>query len=263
MHVSTFDRFRAGDSPIHRLDPRVKVTLTVAFILSTVLLPDGAWTAFALSEGLILLATALSGLGLAYTLKRSLIALPFTLAAVTTAFTLPGEALFSLPLGSHALTITDAGLIHFLSILTRSWVAVQAAILLTAVTSFPDLMHALRHLRLPGVLVTIVSFMYRYLFVLADEVMRMMRAREARSAQPVPGGRAPSVVWRARVAGHMAGQLFLRSYARSERVYNAMLARGYRGELLTLNPHHLRRHDGVAAALTLAALLLIQGIARL
>ena len=109
IHASTFDRFRAGDSPLHRLDPRVKVLLAVAFILSTMLLPDGAWPAFALSEALLLFAAALSGLGAAYTLKRSLIALPFALAAVTTAFTLPGKALLSLPLGSHTLTVTDAG----------------------------------------------------------------------------------------------------------------------------------------------------------
>ncbi len=263
MHASTFDRYRPRASAIHRLDPRAKVLIALAAILSTVLLPDGAWLAFALTAVALIATAAFSRLGWAYTLTRSLIALPFALAAVTSVFTLPGVPRFSLHLGSLTLTATDAGLRHFASILIRSWLAVQVAILLTAVTSFPDLMHALRHLRLPGVLVTIVSFMYRYLFVLADEVVRMLRAREARSAARVPGGRSPSVRWRARVAGHMAGQLFLRSYARSERVYQAMLARGYRGELLTLNPHRLTLRDGLAGGIALSVLLLIQAIARL
>ena len=56
------------------------------------------------------------------------------------------------------------------------------AILLVAATQFHDLMHALRHLRLPYLLVAVISFTYRYLFVLVDEAMRLLRAREARSA---------------------------------------------------------------------------------
>lgn len=42
MHADAFDRYYHAESPLHRLDPRVKVVLTVAFILSNALLPDGA-----------------------------------------------------------------------------------------------------------------------------------------------------------------------------------------------------------------------------
>jgi cobalt/nickel transport system permease protein len=48
------------------------------------------------------------------------------------------------------------------SILIRSWLSVQMAILLVAVTRFPDLIHALEHLRVPAVLTTIIAFLYRY-----------------------------------------------------------------------------------------------------
>jgi cobalt/nickel transport system permease protein len=61
----------------------------------------------------------------------------------------------------------------------------------------------------------------------------------------------------------MAGQLFLRSYERSDRVYNAMLARGYRGHIQTINPHELRRRDYLTAALALTAILLFQLVGRL
>ena len=70
-------------------------------------------------------------------------------------------------------------------------------------------------------------------------------------------------MWRAGVAGHMAGQLFLRSYERSDRVYNAMLARGYAGHLETINPHELRRVDYLTTALVLMAILLFQVVGRL
>lgn len=262
MQVSTFDRYHAGQSVVHRLDPRVKVVVTVLAIVSNVMLPDGAWLAFALTWGLILAASLLAGLGPVYTLRRSFVALPFAMAAITAIFTVPGRPLAGWAVGPWHPVVTDAGLIRFGSIVVRSWLSVQVAILLTATTAFPDLMHALRHLRVPPVLVSIVSFMYRYLFVLSDEAGRLLRAREARSARLGSGG-GGSIRWRARVTGNMAGQLFLRSYERSERVYNAMLARGYGGHLLTLNPHVMRLTDWAYGGGVLACLVLLQLVARL
>ena len=89
-----------------------------------------------------------------------------------------------------------------------------------------------------------------------------MRARESRSAA-APGKRSGgSVAWRAGIAGHMAGQLFLRSYERSDRVYNAMLARGYAGHMETIHPHELRRRDYITVALVLLAILFFQLVGR-
>jgi cobalt/nickel transport system permease protein len=263
VHVHTFDRYQQGYSLVHRLDPRVKVGLTFLFIFSNLLLPDGAWVGFGLSWGLVLLATAFSSLSLGYTLKRSLIALPFALAAASVLFSLPGQAVAQIHLGPLHLVITDAGLLRFISILVRSWLSIQMAVLLVATTQFPDLLHALRHLQVPGVLISIISFMYRYLFVLSDEALRLLRARQARSAAAVGGSKAGgSLSWRARVAGSMVGQLFLRSYERSDRIYNAMLARGYSGSLLTLNPHLMKDRDWLVLSLVLLILSLIQWVAR-
>lgn len=262
LHVNTFDRYQARHSLIHQLDPRVKVVVTVLLILSNVLLPDGAWLAFGLAWGVILLINALARLPLLYAFKRSFIALPFALAAVTIMFTLPGQPLATFQFGPWALTVSDAGLIRFVSIVIRSWLSVQVAILLVATTQFPDLMHALRHLRLPQILVAVVSFTYRYLFVLSDEVTRMLRARDARSARH-PGHRSGgSLLWRARIAGHMIGQLFLRSYERSERIYSAMVARGYRGHFYTLNPHAMKPGDWLLGAAAALAIVLLQFVGR-
>jgi len=263
MHFDAFDRFHDTESFIHRLDPRVKVAVTVAFILSNALLPDGAWSAFGFAWFFLLLANWLSSMGIAFTFKRSFVALPFALVAITVLFSIPGNSLTSFHFVFWDLTITDAGLLRFESILVRSWLSVQMAILLVGSTRFPDIVHALEHLHVPSILTTIIAFLYRYLFVLADEVSRLLRAREARSAA-VAGFRAGgSVAWRARVAGNMAGQLFLRSYERSDRVYNAMLARGYDGHLRTVNPHELHRVDYLVTALTLFVLLLLQWMGRL
>ena len=161
---------------------------------------------------------------------RSLVALPFILIALPTVFTKPGSPLYELPLGLVTLTATAEGVEFFASVLIKSWTSVTAAVLLTSTTPPLRLLAALRALRLPAILVAVVMLMYRYLFVLVDEAQRMLRARTARSAAigPRSGG---SIVWRAKSAGGMAGSLFIRTLDRSERIYMAMLARGYDGSI--------------------------------
>ncbi|MBL6982504.1 MAG: cobalt ECF transporter T component CbiQ [Anaerolineales bacterium] len=258
MHINAFDRFHFHDSFIHRLDPRIKVVVTVAFILSNAILPDGSWLAFATAWLGLLVVNDLSNLGLGYSFKRSYIILPFILVAITAIFSPLGNPLAEWDLGFVTLIPTDFGLVRFFSVLTRSWLSVQMAILLVATTQFPDLIHAFEHLRLPRVLTTIIAFLYRYLFVLTNEALRLLRAREARSAGLPGQKRGGKLIWRTKVTGSMAGQLFLRSYERSDRIYNAMLARGYTGHLRTLNPHKMTRADWLVLILSLFVILFIQ-----
>jgi cobalt/nickel transport system permease protein len=263
MHDNVFDRYLSRSSRVHRLDPRVKILGVILFILSNLLLPDGAWLAFGLAWGVLLLANLLGSLGATYTLRRSLLALPFSLAAITAIFSIPGQVLHTFQLGSLSLAVTDAGLLRFASILLRAWLSIQAAVWLVATTRFPDLLHALEHLKLPKMLVTIIAFLYRYLFVLTDEVMRLLRARQSRSAT-LPNQRGGGrLAWRAQVAGGMVGQLFLRSYERSDRIYAAMLARGYTGQIRTLTMHDMRRQDWSFMLLLCLALALLQVLSRL
>lgn len=261
MGTDLLDRYQPRTSPVHALDPRAKVVMAVLFILSNVLLPDGAWTAFLASWGLVLGISLLAGLGPLFVLKRSIVALPFLLAAFSAIFAVPGRPVAALEIGTWQLVASDAGILRFASIVVRSWLSVQMAILLTATTQFPDLLHALRHLHVPRVLVAVVAFMYRYLFILSDESTRLLRARDARS--PYTQGKARPLAWRARVAGNMAGQLFLRSFERSDRVFSAMLARGYTGQLLTLNPHTMQTRDWLALSSLSFFSISIQVLSRL
>ncbi|MBM3143676.1 MAG: cobalt ECF transporter T component CbiQ [Chloroflexi bacterium] len=258
MHINVFDHYHFQDSLIHRLDARVKAAVTVAFILSNAILPDGNWLAFAVAWLVLLLGNDLSRLGLGYTFKRSYIVLPFVLVAISVIFSPLGKPLAQWHLGFITLIPTNFGVARFFSILVRSWLSVQMAILLVATTQFPDLIHAFEHLRLPRILTTIIAFLYRYLFVLTDEALRLLRAREARSASLQGRKRGGRLTWRAKVTGSMVGQLFLRSYERSDRIYYAMLGRGYTGHLRTLNPHAMTRLDWLALILSLAVLSFIQ-----
>jgi len=192
---------------------------------------------------MILGYAAVSRLGVFYAVRRSIVAIPFLLAAAPLPFIIPGPVLISF--SALNLTITEPGTIRFVSILIRTFIAVQAGILLTATTPFPGLIWAMCSLRLPRPLVAVIAFMYRYIFVLADEVLRLMRARAARSPE-IPGKGKPSLIWRGRVTGSMVGSLFLRSLDRSERVYGAMASRGYDGEMRTFSTFHMRGSDWVS-----------------
>ena len=258
MHFHAFDQFHFRESRIHNLDPRIKVIVTVAFILSNAILPDGSWPAFALAWLLVLMGNDLARVGLGFTFKRSFVVIPFTLVAVSAIFSPLGEPLAVWNLGFITLTPTDFGLIRFVSIIVRSWLSVQMAILLVATTQFPDLIHAFEHLRIPRILTTIIAFLYRYLFVLSNEALRIIRARDARSAG-LPGvKRGGSLSWRARTTGNMVGQLFLRSYERSDRIYNAMISRGYTGHIRTFNPHEMGQWDWLVLGISIFTLLIIQ-----
>src|SRR5512140_3444498 len=99
MHSNAFDRYRHGHSLLHSLDARVKVIVTVAYIVSNVLLPDGAWIAFGLALIFLAYCNWLSGLGLGFTFRRSFVALPFALVALTAIFSIPGHALATWHIG--------------------------------------------------------------------------------------------------------------------------------------------------------------------
>lgn len=223
------DRYIPRHSPAHRADARLKIVLAVAAILGIALLPAGAFVAYGITWLVLVGASTFAHLGPLRLVRGSWVVLPFVVVALPLLFTRPGEPLLTLELGPIVLTVTDTGLRDTLSIMAKSWLSVQAALLLAYTTPFADLVDALRALRLPAVIVAIISFMYRYLAVLTDEAGRMSRARQSRSAAAPEGRSGGSLTWRARVTGSMVGSLFIRSYERSERIYAAMLARGFSG----------------------------------
>jgi cobalt/nickel transport system permease protein len=238
MHIHFLDPYRHLASPIHALDGRVKFVLAVAFILTVSLTPYGAWPVYLLLLSLMISIEILAGLGVGYVMRRASLALPFVLAAVPLVFTTPGQELFDMALGPWRLAATADGMLRFVNVAVKSWLSVQAAIVLASSTPFPDLLLAMRAVHIPRLLVAMFGLMWRYLFVMANEGLRLMRARAARSGHVRQGDRRAgrlrpggSLAWRARVAGGMAGSLFLRAIERSDRIYVAMLSRGYDGEV--------------------------------
>lgn len=226
----------------------------MAVILSIALLPNGAFMAGAVGWAGILATAGAARIGPLHLVRGTLVALPFLLAALPLAFVGEGRILATLELGPLRLTVVEEGLLRVLTIIGKSWLSIQVALLLAFTTPFHELVDGLRGLRMPRILVAIIGFMYRYLAVMSDEASRMLRARTSRSAQG-EGRAGGSLRWRARTTGSLVGSLFLRAYERSERIYAAMQARGFEGEF-----HHMTvRRIGSREWLALAALLTVLG----
>ena len=259
MHVHFLDPHRPLASPIHLLDARVKVVLTLAFIVTCSLTPTGTWPVYMVLMGILVSVEILSGLGVMYVLRRSALALPFVLAAFPVMFTTEGHSIAAFHIGATRWVATAEGVVRFVSIVIKSWLSVQAALMLAATTAFPALLVALRALHIPRLLVALFGLMWRYLFVLVDEATRLIRARASRSGQAAGSGLRPggTLGWRARVTGGMAGNLLLRSFERSERIYAAMVSRGYDGETRSLPPSPIAISAWATLAAGLAVLFLL------
>ncbi|MCS7286166.1 MAG: cobalt ECF transporter T component CbiQ [Anaerolineae bacterium] len=231
MKHGFIDKYSDLDSVIHRLDPRTKLVLGLAFILSIVGAPEKAWPAFGATFGLILVAAFLSRIPFIYILTRSAIIVPFVF--LVTLFRV-------IPQGKE-------GFIAGAAIGFKAWLSALILVLLSATTPFPLLLKGMEKLKVPSTLVQILSFMYRYVFVVVDEAMRMERAWASR--------RAGNNWWASfRAMARVAGVLFIRSYERAERVYQAMLARGFEGEVRTLNPLKFSFRDLVFSSVSAACL---------
>jgi cobalt/nickel transport system permease protein len=233
----------------------LKFIAAVAFILAVSLLPVGSFVAIGVAWLLVVAVSWSARLGPLRTARGAFFALPFALAALPLIVTRGAPYVAVVDLGPLTVGISEDGLRTFLTIALKSWVSVQAALLLAYTTPFHDLVDALRELRLPRVMVAIIGFMYRYLGVISDEASRMNRARASRSADAGDGRGGGTLRWRGAVTGHMVGSLFLRSYERSERIYAAMQARGFDGDLRYLPGPPISSRAIAGFALAIAALV--------
>ncbi|HEY6781218.1 MAG TPA: energy-coupling factor transporter transmembrane component T, partial [Thermoleophilaceae bacterium] len=177
--------------------------------------------------------------------RRARLVLPLVLAAgVLLPFVRPGGEEYAL----GSLTVHADGLAVFAQLAIKASIGSVAAILLGATTSFANLLRGLEQLRVPRLLVLTAAFMYRYLFVVAAEARRMRAALTARAYRPRNALQVAAL-------GRVVASLFLRSHARGERVYLAMLARGYTGAMPRLEPLAFERADVVFVALVLLVLV--------
>ncbi len=231
-------------SLVHRLDPRAKVVGFLGLTVVAVSTPIEAWPVYVACAAVLAAIASCTRIGARTIWRRGRLVLPLVLfVAVFLPFTRGGE---QVELGF--LSLSREGLEAFVAVSAKAILGTVGAILLGATTTFPQVLRALEALRVPRLLVLIMGFVYRYLFVVVDEVQRMRAALAAR-------GYRPRNVLEAAAVGRVATALFLRTHARGERVYLAMLSRGYTGTIHSLDVDRLRVAD-LAFVVALAAVVL-------
>jgi cobalt/nickel transport system permease protein len=206
-------------TPVHRLEPHVKIVAAFLFIVVVIVTPITNWMAYT-TYGLLIIGTiAIAQLPIGTVLTRSLIEVPFALFAVLMPFFGSGDTLEVGP-----ATLYTEGLLAAAGIVAKGTLGVLTAICLSASTQAREMLRGFERLRMPAVMVQIITFMLRYVNVVNDELARMRVARESR-------GFVASGVKDWKFLAATAGSLFIRSYERGERVHLAMLSRGYAGTL--------------------------------
>jgi cobalt/nickel transport system permease protein len=223
LDLGGLDTLATQNTLIHRRDPRAKVVTTLAFIVTVV-----SFSKYELS-GLIPLVlypvvlVALGNLPPGYLLGKLLIASPFALVIGIFNPLLDRAVLMQIgPLG------ISGGWISYASILLRFSLTLSAALILISTTGFNSVCLALARMRAPRVVTVQLLLLYRYIFVLASEASRMVKAWSLRSVS----GRKMSL----RIFSSLVGQLLLRALDRAQRIHMAMLSRGFEGEIHQLRP---------------------------
>lgn len=239
------DRLSYRETFVHRLDPRVKVIVTMLFLFTVVSFPKYEVAGLVPFFLFPMLLATIGEIPVRFILRKVLLVSPFAIMiGVLNPFldTATIAVISGIPI--------SAGIVSFLSILLKFALTVSAALLLIATTSFPGVCHALRRLGLPSLFVSQLLFLYRYIFVLMEEAMRITRAREMRSV----GSRGAGI----RVVARLIGTLFVRTVDRAERIYQAMLSRGFQGEIPSLKRARVRAVDWSSLAAMVALLALFR-----
>jgi cobalt/nickel transport system permease protein len=238
-----------GTSPLHRARPQCKIAASLLFTLAVVATPREAVWAYGVHALLLAAVARLGRVPLPFVARRLVVELPFLLFALFLPFVGQGERVevLGLPLASD-------GLWAAWNILAKATLGVAASVLVAATTPVPELLRGLERLRIPRAFTAVAGFMVRYADVIAGEVRRMRIARLSR-------GYDPRWIWQARAVAASAGALFIRSYERGERVYLAMVSRGYAGSMPVLDELEATRRQWLAALLVPAAAALVAAAA--
>lgn len=224
-----------GTSRVHRLEAHVKVAAMLLYVLAVVATPREAFWAFGVHAVLVGGAVAVARIPAGFLLRRLLVLIPFVLFAVFLPFFGGGARTDVL-----GLSVSVEGLWGAWTILAKATLGVTASIVMAATTEVPDILLGLDRLRAPRLITAIAGFMVRYLDVVLGEMHRMRIAMLSR-------GYDPRWIWQGRALATSAGALFIRSYERGERVYQAMVARGYEGQMPVLSSVPTRSGSWVRA----------------
>ncbi|MDJ0766685.1 MAG: cobalt ECF transporter T component CbiQ [Myxococcota bacterium] len=244
-HVSdlgALDLLAAQKTWIHTRDPRIKLITTIVFIVTVLsfhrlavarLLPFFVYPVFLCGVG---------NIPILYVLKKIAVVAPFILMiGIANPYLEPSPALEIGPV------ILSQGWMSFFSILVRFVLTAWVALALIATTGMHQVCAAMIALKIPSVFAVQLLFLYRYIFVIAKEGIRVLRAKSLRAPKPAK----PSL----RTYAAIVGQLLIRTFDRGTRIHTAMICRGFEGSIQPIYTPKIQLMDMVFVALFISFFL--------
>lgn len=246
FNIGYLDTLAYKNTFVHRLDPRIKLITTLVFIFTVVSFPKYELSKLIPFFIFPVLMGAAGDIPLKFILKKLLFVSPFVFFV----------AIFNPIIDTASMYIIygfkiSGGWVSCISIMIRFVLTISAALLLVATTSFPGVCRALERLYVPKVFVVQLFFLYRYLFVLAEETMRIVRAINMRTF-----GRKKYGI---KIFISTIGLLFMKTVERSERVYHSMCSRGFNGEIRLLKSDKTGFADLVFAVAAISVFIIFRG----
>jgi cobalt/nickel transport system permease protein len=226
----------------HSLAPQTRLLVALT--------PNAQWLTWALYGVAILWLVLMSQVPFSLLCRRMAIESTFiSVALLGAVFREGGQVLWQW----GWMKVTTTGLTILGSVTSKAFLSLLVLNMLTLSTPIPALLHALKLLRVPPLLVAILSSMYRYSTILVEEFQSMYRAALSRNLM----GNASR---QRALLGSMFGALFIRTYDRGERIHHAMLARGYQGLPPTQESYRIQWRDRMAIGITIFIALLGQAV---
>ena len=230
MHHVILERWSQRKSVLHARDARAKIIALLGFLIVLSTTPSAGQLRIAAYAVVTILAILAGRLPLFGLLLRAGIVLPFSVTF----------AIISWLMGDHMRAI---------ALVEKTYLSAAAVLTVAGTTPLPALLKGFESLGAPRVLISVIQFLYRYLFVISEQAQHMRIAAACRAGQ-----RKISRRNRFQAAAGALGVLFARSYHRADGIYRAMLARGYNGHIPVAAPARFGAMDAVFATIALAAL---------
>jgi len=216
------------------IDPRIKLCLALIYAFLVALSESIFVPCAALALGIVLVAVA--GLKAGLILKRMRVLFVFILLLwIALPLSMPGTTVYTL----GSLRISEEGVRQALSVSLKATSIVLLVVALLGTSTVFSLVHALSHFHLPKKLLYLFFLSYRYVHVIGVEYYRLRDAMSVRAFRP----RTNMHTFRS--FGYLIGMLLVRSFERSERIYHAMLCRGFQGRSYLLHHFHMHRRDRI------------------
>ncbi|MEL7657053.1 MAG: cobalt ECF transporter T component CbiQ [Bacillota bacterium] len=245
--IQSLEELADGKTMIHRIHPMAKMITTIFFLVVVI-----SFDKYNIS-GLIpffiypILLMALGEIPYRSVLSRLVIALPFSFfAGLSNPFLDRGTAYILIGFS------VSWGILSFASIILKTILTVMAVLILIATTPMDKIAHQLIRIRIPKIFVMQLMLTYRYISLLITEAGNMMKAYHLRSSQQ-KGIQLAHI-------GTFMGQLLLRSFERSEKVYAAMKCRGYNGEYHSAVTEKMKPWDFLYSLLLCIGFLLMRWV---